>query len=83
MSYWDIAEMSQDNYLQQRIVACAVQEGKSQDWARENFMLICGSPGWAEAWASASANPDIENPGKDPGVITDGQILSAVQGLPA
>jgi len=68
--------MAQDLDLQSRIYACTAQETGTQ--GPVDFLVICGSPGWADAWASAlaSSNPA---PGRDPGVITDGQTLSAVQ----
>jgi hypothetical protein len=77
MSYWDIASMAADLDMQARIYACVAQETDSQGGIVE-FLVICGAPGWADAWASAIAS-DNPQPGKDPGVITDGMILSAVQ----
>jgi hypothetical protein len=77
MSYWDIASMARDLDLQSRIYACVAQETGSQD-RTVDFLVICGAPGWAEAWASALASDD-PLPGKDPAVITDGMILSSVQ----
>jgi hypothetical protein len=53
-------------------------------WVEQNRYVWASSPGWAEAWDYAVAShpdePDYE-PGKDPAVITDGMILSAVQKL--
>lgn len=84
MSYWDIALMAGDNQLTQREAAAAAQEqdGDPMTWALANGMKLAASPGWADAWASALASGNTE-PGKDPGVITDGMILSAVQALAA
>lgn len=85
MSYWDIAEMAGDNDLTQREAACAAQEhptaGDPTAWALAHGMLLAASPGWAEAWASAVA-AGVPRPGKDPAVLTDGMILSAVQSIP-
>lgn len=83
MSYWDISSMALDNDLTQREAACAAQEIDTPNpttWALDNGLKLAASPGWAEAWASALAagTPD---PGRDPAVITDGEILSAVQAL--
>jgi hypothetical protein len=43
---------------------------------------LAATPGWAEAWESAVAG-GIVSPGSDPGVITDGMILAAVQPMGA
>lgn len=86
MSYWDVAEMSQNGDLMMREAACyATEPNPTEDpvqWALKFGMLLAGQPGWAEAWASAVAG-GVERPGKDAGVITDGQILSAVQSVKA
>lgn len=74
MSYWDIAEMAQDVDLNARIWACAAQEHLDT----VNILRVCSAPGWDAAWASAIAG-DVDRPGKDPGVISDPMILSAVQ----
>lgn len=56
------------------------------DWVANNRYVWASSPGWGAAWESALAahppesEPDYE-PGRDPGVITDGMILSTVQQL--
>ena len=82
MSYWDIAEMTADGDLQRRAQAAAAQEqdGDPFAWAAENMIHLAASPGWDAAWASAVA-AGLPRPGKDPGVITDGMILSGVQAL--
>jgi hypothetical protein len=53
-------------------------------WVHDNRYVWASSPGWGAAWDYAVAShpdePDYE-PGKDPAVITDGMILSAVQKL--
>ena len=78
--YWDVALMAQDTDLTRRVQACAAQEqdGNPYTWTADNMLDVCASPGWADAWASALAGGN-ETPGRDPAVITDGMILSAVQ----
>ena len=76
MSYWDISQMAQDGDLNARVNACMAQEAPNV--AGFNMLIICASPGWDAAWASAIAG-NVPNPGRDPGVISDGMILSAVQ----
>jgi len=57
-------------------------------WVKDHRYVWAASPSWGAAWDSALAahppetEPDYE-PGKDPGVITDGMILSTVQALGA
>jgi len=84
MSYWDIALMAADTDLTRRVAAAYASEPYPSydpiEWAHSKAFLWAGSPGWGDAWASAIAG-GMENPGQNPGVITDGMILSAVQGL--
>lgn len=81
MSYWDISQMVGDIDLRSRITACAAQEVTTDDpagWASTHIWELASAPGWGSAWASAVAGGN-EAPGRDPGVITDGMILSEVQ----
>jgi hypothetical protein len=81
MAYSDQALLSRDQDFIDRLAACAATEvpGKDpQEWARDNVWTIAASPGFADAYASAIA-ADVPRPGKDPAVISDAQILSAVQ----
>lgn len=81
MSYWDITEMSNDADLRSRVAAAAAQEQTETEpweWVSVNMLRVTAAPGWDAAWASAQAS-SVDRPGKDPGVISDGQILSSVQ----
>jgi hypothetical protein len=53
-------------------------------WVKDNRYLWASSPSWGEKWDYALAShpdqPDYE-PGKDAAVITDADILAAVQQL--
>ena len=84
MTYSDIAAMARDNSLRDRIAACAATEGVVDQhpttWADTYQWQIVASPGWGEAWASATAS-GVTSPGSDAGVITDQMILAAVQPL--
>jgi hypothetical protein len=82
MGYWEIAEMGRDVDLGARVQACAAQEidGDPIQWQLANMLDVCASPGWDAAWSSALAAGN-ETPGRDPAVITDGMVLSAVQSL--
>ena len=80
--YLTVATIAADQTMRQRVAACAAQEGETapENWAYTNAYLWAASPGWDDAWESAVAagNPA---PGADPAVITDPQILAAVQQL--
>lgn len=82
MSYTAIAQAAQDGALRARIAACIATQGSTAEHptqTADRLLWACAAqPGWGEAWASAQAagNP---NPGDDPAVISDPQILAAVQ----
>jgi hypothetical protein len=82
MGYYEIASMAQDNDLALRVQACAAQEidGNPYAWQADHMLDLAASPGWDQAWTSALA-AGTETPGRDPGVITDGMILSGVQAI--
>lgn len=66
-----------------RIAACVAGENITEyatSWAARMQWRLAASPGWDAAYASALA-AGVKDPGGDPGVITDGQILAAVQAL--
>lgn len=79
--------IADDAYMRLRVASCAAQQGCAGDfgidpdaWTQQWRRVWAASPGWDAAWESAMAQtPPIETPGSDPGVITDGQILSQVQ----
>ena len=74
--------MAIDEAIRSRVAACAAQEQPADPWVwtNANVLAVCAAPGWAEAWASAVA-AEVPDPGRDPGVITDGMILSSVQSV--
>lgn len=83
MAYFDIALLTQDADFAQRVAACYATEGGGIDpasWAAQHAWDIAAQPGFGDAYASALAG-GVERPGKDPAVISDAQILSAVQPL--
>jgi hypothetical protein len=92
-SYLSIAGIANDEYMRERMRAAATQQAHLGNaplirepvrWVTDNQYVWASSPGWGAAWDSALAghpdDPDYE-PGKDPAVITDGQILATVQSL--
>lgn len=80
--YYEIGLIATDGAMHMRCVACATQEGiaDADNWVWSQAWALAAQPGWGAAWASALA-ADNPSPGSDPSVITDGQILSAVQAL--
>ena len=95
-SYLSIAAIANDETMHERMTACVTQQQhlgsininfsntsapyNAQSWVETNAYLWAASPDWGAAWDSALAGGN-EAPGKDPSVITDGQILSTVQAL--
>jgi hypothetical protein len=82
MAYIDVAQMVKSVSLTERIYAAVSKEGidPPEQWQFERRWRLASQPGWDAAWASAVAGGN-DDPGADPGVITDGMVLSAVQSL--
>ena len=92
MSYSSQAALSVDPHFTNRVSACAAVEIPNSglattppvptgpEWAGRYIWAVAAAPGFADAYEYA-LNTSVEDPGKDPAVITDAQILAAVQGL--
>lgn len=86
MSYFDIATLGADTDFQARVAACyaietLVGEGiHPGQWAIDHSWDMAAQPGFGDAYAYALASDNL-TPGRDPAVITDAQILAAVQNL--
>lgn len=81
MALFDVSLLARDIDFMNRIAACASIEGKSangMDWAITNMWTIAASPTFGEKYAYALA-ANVPNPGRDETVISDAEILSAVQ----
>jgi hypothetical protein len=82
MSYSSQAALSGDQDFISRVSASAAVEvtrpTNPVTWARDNIWRISSAPGFADAYESAVI-AGVERPGLDPAVISDSQILSAVQ----
>jgi hypothetical protein len=90
MGYSDIALLQQDFDFARRTQACYAVETLDTDaldpasWQSINSWDMAAQPGFGEAYAYAiQTHPDDPDfrPGNDPSVITDAQILAAVQSL--
>ncbi len=84
MSYNAIAAAAQDHDLRQRVAACFAQEttGPEQPPALAElhmWRIVAHGP-IADAYSYAVAT-DVLNPGKDEAVVTDANILAAVQAI--
>ena len=84
MSYQAQATLSYDGEFINRVAACAAEEipktHKPQVWAADHIWWIAAAPGFSESYGYA-LETGVEHPGADPAVITDAQILGAVQAL--
>jgi hypothetical protein len=84
MAFFDIATLRSDADFLARVAACyAVENRLGEDpalWAQQHSWDLAAQPGFGDAYAYALANGN-EHPGRDAAVITDGQILSAVQAI--
>lgn len=89
-AYLAISQIANDPPMNNRVMACAAQQqnlGASIDsstWTWENRFLWAASPSWGEKWDYALASHAADQsyqPGADPAVITDADILSTVQEL--
>lgn len=88
MAYFDQSLLSTDPDFIARISACAAEQetqagadlGGSAPpvWAAEHQWQIGAAPGFADAYAYA-LETGVDRPGKDPAVISDADLLAAVQ----
>lgn len=86
MAYSDVALLANDGDFINRVAACATVEmfpgGNGYDWAFAHNWVMASTPTFGDKYASALAG-GVNRPGNDPSVISDGDILSAVQAVMA
>ena len=86
MSYAALADLAHDDDFRQRVAACLATEpgtpAQPHVLAQADAVLwrVAAAPGFADAYAYAQAT-DVQRPGRAPEVISDAQILAAVQAL--
>ena len=85
MSYSSIVQMANSGSLRSRITACVAGEGidNPEAWTGSNIWKICnqiGDADWAYAVSTATVNVNPDTGARDD-VVSDGDILSAVQAL--
>lgn len=87
MALSDIADMTNDGALRNRILAAAARVGKDTAWTNQNLTMICATEGWDTEWSGAKTAADAGNynpiTGARTDVITDDMITSAVTDLVA
>jgi hypothetical protein len=78
--YLTIATIAADQTMRNRVAACAAEQGAPtpEHWAYDNAYQWAAAPEWAAKWESAAAAGNT-NPGADPTVITDGDVLAVIQ----
>lgn len=88
MAYTDVATLARDNDFALRTTAAHATETledpgvNSEFWQRDHAWKMAAQPGFGDAYAYA-INTGVTSPGKDAAVITDNQILAAVQSIMA
>jgi hypothetical protein len=82
MAYSDVALLSMDNDFIMRTRSCYAIETTSDpiSWSTAHAWPMAATPTFGDKYASALAN-GIVRPGNDPSVISDPDILAAVQHL--
>lgn len=87
MGYADIAALQQDADFNVRTQACYATETLEVNgaldpgsWTAQHSWDMAAQPGFGDAYASAVAG-QVPRPGNDASVISDAQILGAVQSL--
>lgn len=82
MAYSDIALLSSDLDFTNRTRACVSQEGEPEpvQWAADHAWQMAGIPGFGDKYAYA-IETGVDRPGNSQAVISDADILSAVQAI--
>lgn len=91
MAYSDIALLQGDPDFRARLTAAvsveseagnlpAIDPNATAQWTHERLWRFAAQPGFGDAYAYAVAT-GVPRPGNDPSVITDGQLLAAVQAV--
>jgi len=82
MAYADISLLASDSDFIQRTRACAATENISDpvQWSIDNQWPMAATPGFGDKYSYA-LDTNVPRPGWDESVISDADILSAVQAL--
>jgi hypothetical protein len=84
MAFSDIALLSADNDFIMRTRACVATEGEADPigWSNSHQWQMAATPGFGDKYGYAILT-GVVRPGNDPAVLSDGDILSAVQAIQA
>jgi hypothetical protein len=85
-TYSTIARIASTAAFQERIYACAAQQGEADPtgWAWQHRYSIASSPTWGakvDSWLAANPDGDPDGWAIDPSVIADLDILATVQAM--
>ena len=82
MAYYDLYLLTFDGDFFARLEAAVASEGAVDppQWAEDHRWAVAAAPGFADKYASALAG-GVEHPGRDQAVISDAELLSAVQAV--
>jgi hypothetical protein len=88
-SYATVASMEQSTSLLRRCAAAVATElvagptpgdaSEVEAYVAERSWDFAATPGWSDSWEFAVNSGNVGDPGLDPAVITDGNILARVQ----
>ena len=78
MNYYSAWLLAEDQDWMNRCGMCAEDEGHGFDWGVEKRRTLASAPGFAAAYESALIS-GVPNPGRDQSVISDQQLLAALQ----
>lgn len=84
MSLNTIADLAEDEDFKRRVKVAVVTlsiDSNSDAWISENILKVASSEGFEAAYASALTQEYMAKPGKNPAVITDEQIITAVKNI--
>ncbi len=84
MAFYDVAQLQYDTDFRNRVTACYVTESPTDaapmEWTVAHIWQIASAPGFGDKYAYAVLT-GIENPGRQESVISDNEILAAVQAV--
>ena len=82
MAYADVSLLANDSDFMQRTRAAVAQEGELDPvgWSNSHNWQMASAPGFGDKYAYA-IDTNVPRPGWDEAVISDAEILSAVQAI--
>ena len=86
MAYWDVSQLAIDQDFIARVTACYQTEVPTDTqpmlWTNSHAWQMAAAPGFGDKYAYAVAT-GVEHPGRAESVISDADLLSAVQAVMA